>query len=221
MNFCDVDETKIQRRHVCWCRRRRTINGGVGSPREKPVRWPRLGGCAILAQRWRPTRRRPRRTRHNSIKSFILICLSRACPDGEIGRRSGLKIRRPQGRGGSSPPLGTKNKTIKINNLQRHEPLTTGRRLRCPNNSGAGSGAGFYLVCYLRPRRTKNHAKKSGSQRARSFREGAWLWHLVGSLLHLYGSVFTLTRPRMEVTGRFRLTKPASRHFRNSCSPTA
>jgi hypothetical protein len=37
----------------------------------------------------------------------------RQCPDGEIGRRSGLKIRRPQGRGGSSPPLGT-NKT---NNL--------------------------------------------------------------------------------------------------------
>jgi hypothetical protein len=29
-------------------------------------------------------------------------------PDGEIGRRSGLKIRRPQGRGGSSPPPGTK-----------------------------------------------------------------------------------------------------------------
>ncbi len=29
------------------------------------------------------------------------------CPDGEIGRRSGLKIRRPQGRGGSSPPPGT------------------------------------------------------------------------------------------------------------------
>ena len=28
-------------------------------------------------------------------------------PDGEIGRRSGLKIRRPQGRGGSSPPPGT------------------------------------------------------------------------------------------------------------------
>jgi hypothetical protein len=29
------------------------------------------------------------------------------CPDGEIGRRSGLKIRRPQGCGGSSPPPGT------------------------------------------------------------------------------------------------------------------
>src|SRR5208337_4676169 len=28
-------------------------------------------------------------------------------PDGEIGRRSGLKIRRPQGHGGSSPPPGT------------------------------------------------------------------------------------------------------------------
>jgi hypothetical protein len=34
---------------------------------------------------------------------------NRQCPDGEIGRRSGLKIRRPQGRGGSSPPLGTMN----------------------------------------------------------------------------------------------------------------
>src|ERR1700735_4595546 len=30
------------------------------------------------------------------------------CPDGEIGRHSGLKIRRPlSGRGGSSPPPGT------------------------------------------------------------------------------------------------------------------
>jgi hypothetical protein len=39
--------------------------------------------------------------------------LEQSCPDGEIGRRSGLKIRRPQGRGGSSPPLGTN----KINHL--------------------------------------------------------------------------------------------------------
>ena len=37
-------------------------------------------------------------------------------PDGEIGRRSGLKIRRPQGRGGSSPPLGTiENKALRLN----------------------------------------------------------------------------------------------------------
>ena len=50
---------------------------------------------------------------------------ARKCPDGEIGRRSGLKIRRPQGRGGSSPPLGTTDKPIKINSLQRKEPLTT------------------------------------------------------------------------------------------------
>ena len=34
------------------------------------------------------------------------------CPDGETGRRSGLKIRRPQGRGGSNPPLGTKFASI-------------------------------------------------------------------------------------------------------------
>jgi hypothetical protein len=42
--------------------------------------------------------------------------LRRKSPDGEIGRRSGLKIRRPQGRGGSSPPLGTnKNKGFTVN----------------------------------------------------------------------------------------------------------
>jgi hypothetical protein len=38
------------------------------------------------------------------------------CPDGEIGRRSGLKIRRPQGRAGSSPPLGT-NMLNQIHNV--------------------------------------------------------------------------------------------------------
>lgn len=31
----------------------------------------------------------------------------RICPGGGIGRRNGLKIRRPSGHGGSSPPLGT------------------------------------------------------------------------------------------------------------------
>ena len=35
-------------------------------------------------------------------------------PDGGIGRRSGLKIRWPQGRGGSSPPLGTTPKVAWI-----------------------------------------------------------------------------------------------------------
>ncbi len=38
-------------------------------------------------------------------------------PDGEIGRRSGLKIRRPQGRGGSSPPPGTIFNILMISNL--------------------------------------------------------------------------------------------------------
>ena len=32
---------------------------------------------------------------------------SLACPLGETGRRNGLKIRSPQGGGGSSPPAGT------------------------------------------------------------------------------------------------------------------
>src|SRR5277367_6884423 len=41
-------------------------------------------------------------------QAFYFAILERSCPDGEIGRRSGLKIRRPQGRGGSSPPPGTR-----------------------------------------------------------------------------------------------------------------
>src|ERR1700679_3335436 len=41
------------------------------------------------------------------MRSNQNACIVPESPDGEIGRRSGLKIRRPQGRGGSSPPLGT------------------------------------------------------------------------------------------------------------------
>ena len=40
-----------------------------------------------------------------------------ACPDGEIGRRSGLKIRREQSHGGSSPPPGTIFNILIISNL--------------------------------------------------------------------------------------------------------
>ncbi len=60
------------------------------------------------------------------------------CPDGEIGRRSGLKIRRPQGRGGSSPPLGTKydidNKLVlwSIGSQQHFTHLL----MRAPNPDG-------------------------------------------------------------------------------------
>ena len=47
-----------------------------------------------------------------SFTMVVKLRLSRqradGCPDGEIGRRSGLKIRRSQGRGGSSPPPGTR-----------------------------------------------------------------------------------------------------------------
>jgi hypothetical protein len=41
------------------------------------------------------------------MRSNQNACIVPESPDGEIGRRSGLKIRRPQGRGGSSPPPGT------------------------------------------------------------------------------------------------------------------
>ena len=48
-------------------------------------------------------------------------------PDGEIGRRSGLKIRRPQGRGGSSPPPGTN----KINQFEIGGGAKTGGDSGC------------------------------------------------------------------------------------------
>lgn len=38
---------------------------------------------------------------------MIIIFAVQLCPDGGIGRRSGLKILCPLGRGGSSPPPGT------------------------------------------------------------------------------------------------------------------
>ena len=81
--------------------------GSVGLPCEAPLNWPRFGGYSILLSKGHRNRRGLRRLRHNSLKPFILICFSKASPDGEIGRRSGLKIRREQSRGGSSPPPGT------------------------------------------------------------------------------------------------------------------
>ena len=42
-----------------------------------------------------------------SIPTLASIFLP--CPGGGIGRRSGLKIRCPKGRAGSSPALGTNN----------------------------------------------------------------------------------------------------------------
>jgi hypothetical protein len=103
MNFCDVDETKM----------RRATGLLLSTVVDDPLAGFLCAGRASAAvQYWlsagSPPDRGPRRLGHNSIKPFILICLSTACPDGEIGRRSGLKIRRPQGRGGSSPPPGTK-----------------------------------------------------------------------------------------------------------------
>jgi hypothetical protein len=56
--------------------------------------------------------------------SIAILAIARqpSSPDGEIGRRSGLKIRRPQGRGGSSPPPGTnKEKGLRGNVLSKIE----------------------------------------------------------------------------------------------------
>jgi len=53
------------------------------------------------------------------------------CPDGETGRRSGLKIRRPQGCGGSSPPPGT-NKNQQFIKFNSYKNLSIVPKL-CPN----------------------------------------------------------------------------------------
>tara|TARA_A100001201_G_scaffold83773_1_gene74342 strand:- start:251 stop:493 length:243 start_codon:yes stop_codon:yes gene_type:complete len=43
-----------------------------------------------------------------NVASSILVSRLPFCPDGEIGRHNGLKIRCPLGRAGSSPAPGTK-----------------------------------------------------------------------------------------------------------------
>jgi hypothetical protein len=63
-------------------------------------------------------------------------------PDGEIGRRSGLKIRRPQGRGGSSPPPGTN----KIKELIENSYSDSERLFR---SGGCSDGCWFHLLSLL------------------------------------------------------------------------
>jgi hypothetical protein len=43
---------------------------------------------------------------------------SKRCRDGTIGKRSGLKIRRPQGHVGSTPTPGTKNSNLNLAGLR-------------------------------------------------------------------------------------------------------
>src|SRR5207248_4841956 len=82
----------------------------------RSISWPQSKGCAIL-ERHRRKRLTPKlapastssqlQPQQESIKfaaSKDLVATSR---DGGTGRRSGLKIRRPSGHGGSTPPPGT------------------------------------------------------------------------------------------------------------------
>ena len=66
---------------------------------------------------------------------------SRQCPDGEIGRRSGLKIRRPQGRGGSSPPPGT----------NQYAPLSVSKlkSTQLRKTAGGCSGGCWFTPCCM------------------------------------------------------------------------
>ena len=63
--------------------------------------------------------------RNGAVSQSAEVCPF-LCPDGEIGRRSGLKIRRPQGHRGSSPLPGT-NKT---NDLDENGRLAEGGHFR-------------------------------------------------------------------------------------------
>ena len=61
--------------------------------------------------------------------------IAREGPDGEIGRHSGLKIRRPlSGRGGSSPPPGTRytEKYVIYQKLLDSEKLFHARKALVP-----------------------------------------------------------------------------------------
>src|SRR5665213_1295950 len=80
----------------------------LAPPRFSVTEWPRSENPTAS------DRESDARNEANNIRRFKW--LDSTCPDGEIGRRSGLKIRRPQGRGGSSPPLGTNI----INDLDRN-----------------------------------------------------------------------------------------------------
>jgi hypothetical protein len=81
--------------------------------------WRRCSAYAILALHRRhqvtpeltPMRRRIWKLQHpSSTRSLAVKDLVGESRDGGTGRRSGLKIRRPSGLGGSTPPPGTKLK---------------------------------------------------------------------------------------------------------------
>src|ERR1700730_17171161 len=60
-----------------------------------------------------PSRRFLSRAYSSGCVKIERRAISSSGPDGEIGRHSGLKIRRPlSGRGGSSPPPGTMESII-------------------------------------------------------------------------------------------------------------
>ena len=90
--------------------------------RHLPDRWGSVPPCALRGMPVVPVAG-SKRTLDCGLARQQVRCLGydKACrpkfqsPDGEIGRRSGLKIRRPQGRGGSNPPPGTNT----INTIQR------------------------------------------------------------------------------------------------------
>ena len=62
----------------------------------RQLHWRRCNDYAILAQ-----------ARQETVRSFLQSQQPFPSRDGGTGRRSGLKIRRPSGLGGSTPPPGT------------------------------------------------------------------------------------------------------------------
>ena len=63
-----------------------------------------------------------------SRKSLCRILRARFCPDGEIGRRKGLKIPRPHGHVGSIPTPGTTLKASNSNGLAQNASLRASHR---------------------------------------------------------------------------------------------
>ncbi len=84
--------------------------------------------CPTHIPRLRPNPCRARLgSRQLSVRPLLRWAMRTLCRDGGTGRRSGLKIRRGQPRGGSTPPPGTK----RINGLENQRIF--GCVFLCPN----------------------------------------------------------------------------------------
>lgn len=98
------------------------------------------GPCSFLAA--------PKRAEPRACEVGFLLACAPSCPDGETGRRIGLKIRREQSLAGSIPAPGTKSNSDEYSSKRtanflpmRNDPT---RRRLCAALLGAGAGLALF-----------------------------------------------------------------------------